>query len=79
MKCEIKIDQLIDVIEGNRVYMGCLYIYNKIDNLTIEEIDEIGLLFCFFFCFFGLLFFCIPSLFVCAMVLKQNKNITQKE
>ncbi|ETO11947.1 hypothetical protein RFI_25428 [Reticulomyxa filosa] len=45
--CEIIIredcsaDQFIDVIEANRVYLPCLYVYNKIDNLTIEELDEI--------------------------------------
>jgi len=45
--CEIIIredcttDQFIDIIEGNRVYSPCLYVYNKIDNLTIEELDDI--------------------------------------
>jgi len=35
-------DELIDVIEGNRVYMSCLYVYNKIDQVSIEEIDRIA-------------------------------------
>lgn len=34
-------DQLIDVIEGNRIYVPCLYVLNKIDQITIEELDLI--------------------------------------
>jgi len=30
-------DDLIDVIEGNRRYIRCLYVYNKIDVCSIEE------------------------------------------
>jgi len=33
------VDELIDVIEGNRVYMPALYVVNKIDAVTIEELD----------------------------------------
>eukprot|EP01087_Luapelamoeba_hula_P001144 TRINITY_DN1088_c0_g1_i1.p1 TRINITY_DN1088_c0_g1~~TRINITY_DN1088_c0_g1_i1.p1 ORF type:complete len:368 (+),score=71.84 TRINITY_DN1088_c0_g1_i1:29-1132(+) len=33
------VDDLIDVIEGNRVYIPCLYVLNKIDQLTVEELD----------------------------------------
>ncbi|CEO96803.1 OBG-type G domain-containing protein [Plasmodiophora brassicae] len=32
-------DQLIDVIEGNRHYVPALYILNKIDTISIEELD----------------------------------------
>eukprot|EP01006_Ploeotia_vitrea_P039336 TRINITY_DN66336_c6_g4_i1.p1 TRINITY_DN66336_c6_g4~~TRINITY_DN66336_c6_g4_i1.p1 ORF type:complete len:370 (-),score=189.58 TRINITY_DN66336_c6_g4_i1:54-1163(-) len=32
-------DDLIDVIEGNRVYIPCIYVLNKIDTITIEELD----------------------------------------
>jgi small GTP-binding protein len=32
-------DDLIDVIEGNRIYTPCLYVLNKIDAITIEELD----------------------------------------
>lgn len=33
------IDQLIDVIEDNRTYIPAIYVLNKIDQLTIEELD----------------------------------------
>eukprot|EP00904_Undaria_pinnatifida_P000797 jgi/Undpi1/10718/HiC_scaffold_29.g13166.m1 len=35
------IDQFIDVVEGNRKYMPALYVMNKIDQVTIEELDII--------------------------------------
>eukprot|EP01121_Diplochlamys_sp_Union-15-3_P016513 TRINITY_DN5628_c0_g1_i1.p1 TRINITY_DN5628_c0_g1~~TRINITY_DN5628_c0_g1_i1.p1 ORF type:complete len:378 (+),score=72.51 TRINITY_DN5628_c0_g1_i1:28-1134(+) len=35
------VDELIDVIEGNRVYTPCIYLLNKIDQITIEELDII--------------------------------------
>eukprot|EP00795_Rhopilema_esculentum_P015341 gene15341-6564_t len=34
-------DDLIDVIEGNRVYIPCIYVLNKIDQISIEELDII--------------------------------------
>lgn len=37
--CDATEDDLIDVIEGNRKYIPCLYVLNKIDDLTIEELD----------------------------------------
>lgn len=36
---DVTVDQLIDVIEGNRVYIPVLYVFNKIDAITIEELD----------------------------------------
>jgi len=33
------VDQLIDVIEGNRKYVKCLYVYNKIDMINLETTD----------------------------------------
>uniref|UniRef100_A0A7S4N0L2 OBG-type G domain-containing protein n=2 Tax=Odontella aurita TaxID=265563 RepID=A0A7S4N0L2_9STRA len=36
---DITVDQFIDVIEGNRAYVPVLYVFNKIDSLTIEELD----------------------------------------
>ena len=35
-------EDLIDVIEGNRKYVKCVYVYNKIDVCSIEEVDEIA-------------------------------------
>lgn len=34
------VDDLIDSIEGNRKYTKCIYVYNKIDTISIEEITE---------------------------------------
>lgn len=39
IRCDASVDDLIDVIEGNRIYTPCLYILNKIDSITIEELD----------------------------------------
>jgi small GTP-binding protein len=39
--CDATVDQLIDVVEGNRRYVPCLYVCNKIDQLSIEELDII--------------------------------------
>lgn len=36
------VDELIDVIQGNRVYIPCLYVYNKIDQISLEEMDRIA-------------------------------------
>ena len=35
-------DQLIDVICGNRIYLSCVYVYNKIDCISIEEVDRLA-------------------------------------
>lgn len=35
-------DELIDVISKNRVYLPCLYIYNKIDQVSLEEVDRLA-------------------------------------
>ncbi|XP_039267250.1 developmentally-regulated GTP-binding protein 1-like isoform X2 [Styela clava] len=34
-------DDLIDMVEGNRVYVPCIYLLNKIDQISIEELDII--------------------------------------
>uniref|UniRef100_A0A2K6U8B3 Developmentally regulated GTP binding protein 1 n=1 Tax=Saimiri boliviensis boliviensis TaxID=39432 RepID=A0A2K6U8B3_SAIBB len=34
-------DDLIDVVEGNRVYILCIYVLNKIDQISTEELDII--------------------------------------
>jgi ribosome-interacting GTPase 1 len=41
-KCDATPDELIDVIEGNRVYTPCLYVMNKIDLITVEELNIIS-------------------------------------
>lgn len=38
----ITVDQLVDVVVGNRQYKPCLYLYNKIDMVTIEEVDQLA-------------------------------------
>ncbi|XP_071107006.1 developmentally-regulated GTP-binding protein 2-like [Haliotis cracherodii] len=35
-------DEFVDVILGNRVYLPCLYVYNKIDQISIEEVDRLA-------------------------------------
>ncbi|KNE73291.1 developmentally-regulated GTP-binding protein 1 [Allomyces macrogynus ATCC 38327] len=37
--CDATVDDLIDVIEGNRIYIPPIYVLNKIDQLSIEELD----------------------------------------
>lgn len=39
LRCNATVDDLIDVIEGNRVYIPCVYVLNKIDTITIEELN----------------------------------------
>eukprot|EP01056_Protomagalhaensia_sp_Gyna25_P001098 Protomagalhaensia_sp_Gyna_25__1097@NODE_1536_length_1757_cov_579_362049_g1247_i0_p1_GENE_NODE_1536_length_1757_cov_579_362049_g1247_i0NODE_1536_length_1757_cov_579_362049_g1247_i0_p1_ORF_typecomplete_len382_score76_03MMR_HSR1_Xtn/PF16897_5/3_6e44MMR_HSR1/PF01926_23/3_8e25TGS/PF02824_21/7_6e23FeoB_N/PF02421_18/5_2e15FeoB_N/PF02421_18/29GTP_EFTU/PF00009_27/0_053GTP_EFTU/PF00009_27/5MnmE_helical/PF12631_7/4e05Dynamin_N/PF00350_23/4_8Dynamin_N/PF00350_23/0_022AIG1/PF04548_16/2_3e03AIG1/PF04548_16/0_ len=39
IRCNATADDIIDVIEGNRIYIPCLYVLNKIDQITIEELD----------------------------------------
>eukprot|EP00941_MAST-03F_sp_MAST-3F-sp1_P004342 g4342.t1 len=35
-------DELIDVIEGNRKYCRCLYVWNKCDLISIEDVDRLA-------------------------------------
>ncbi|CAD7949839.1 unnamed protein product [Amoebophrya sp. A25] len=35
-------EQFIDVLEGNRKYVRCVYCYNKIDMLSIAEVDRLA-------------------------------------
>jgi small GTP-binding protein len=35
-------DQFIDVISENRIYLPCLYCYNKIDQISLEEVDRLA-------------------------------------
>jgi ribosome-interacting GTPase 1 len=36
LKYDATTEDLIDVIEGNRVYIPCIYVLNKIDQISIE-------------------------------------------
>jgi len=36
------VDDLVDVVIGNRLYMRCVYCYNKVDQITIEEVDRLA-------------------------------------
>lgn len=36
------VDDLIDVIEGNRKYIKCVYVYNKIDVIGIDDVDKLA-------------------------------------
>ncbi|RKP22233.1 hypothetical protein SYNPS1DRAFT_20306 [Syncephalis pseudoplumigaleata] len=36
------IDEFIDVVLGNRKYINCLYCYNKIDQISLEEVDRLA-------------------------------------
>jgi len=36
------IDDFIDVVQGNRQYIKCLFVYNKIDTINIEDVDRIA-------------------------------------
>lgn len=39
LKQDYEVDDLIDVIEGSRIYIPCIYAVNKIDQITIEELN----------------------------------------
>uniref|UniRef100_A0A0R3RTD6 OBG-type G domain-containing protein n=1 Tax=Elaeophora elaphi TaxID=1147741 RepID=A0A0R3RTD6_9BILA len=41
LKYDATSEDLIDVIEGNRIYIPCIYVLNKIDQISIEELDII--------------------------------------
>ena len=38
---DYSVDDLLDVVEGNRVYIPAVYVLNKIDQISIEELDII--------------------------------------
>ncbi|CAI2734602.1 unnamed protein product [Schistosoma spindalis] len=35
-------DEFIDVVVGGRVYLACLYVYNKIDQISLQEVDRLA-------------------------------------
>lgn len=36
------VDDFIDVVEGNRQYLPSICVYNKVDTITIEEVDRLA-------------------------------------
>eukprot|EP00242_Pyramimonas_sp_CCMP2087_P014914 CAMPEP_0198210694 /NCGR_PEP_ID=MMETSP1445-20131203/21715_1 /TAXON_ID=36898 /ORGANISM="Pyramimonas sp., Strain CCMP2087" /LENGTH=404 /DNA_ID=CAMNT_0043884819 /DNA_START=148 /DNA_END=1362 /DNA_ORIENTATION=- len=39
---DASVDELIDCIEGNRRYVPCLFVYNKADMVSVEEVDALA-------------------------------------
>jgi hypothetical protein len=39
---DITTDEFIDVLIGTRKYIPCLYVYNKIDAISLEQMDKIA-------------------------------------
>ncbi len=39
---QITTDQFIDVLLGNRKYLPCLYVFNKVDAVSLEETARIA-------------------------------------
>ncbi|KAL5495555.1 RBG2 [Sanghuangporus weigelae] len=39
---DISTDEFIDVLIGTRKYIPCLYVYNKIDSISLEQIDKLA-------------------------------------
>jgi len=39
LKYDATVEDFIDVVEGNRIYIPCIYVLNKIDQISIEELD----------------------------------------
>ena len=42
MRENITVYEFVDVVLGNRKYIKCLYVYNKIDSITLEELDKLS-------------------------------------
>jgi len=40
-RCDATEDEFIDIIEANRIYIPAVYVMNKIDQISIEELDLI--------------------------------------
>lgn len=39
---DVSVEEFIDVLVGNRRYVSCLYVYNKIDSVSLEEVDRLA-------------------------------------
>jgi len=42
MREDATIDDFIDKVEGNRKYIRCIYVINKIDNITLHQVDRLA-------------------------------------
>lgn len=40
---DVGVDEIIDVINGSCVYVKCLYVYNKADSVTIDDLNKLNL------------------------------------
>ncbi|CAM9322242.1 unnamed protein product [Scytosiphon promiscuus] len=39
---DVSVDDIVDVVQGNRKYVKCLYVYNKVDMISIEDMDKLA-------------------------------------
>ena len=39
---DVGVDDLIDTLEGNRKFVRCLYVWNKIDTVSLEDADRLA-------------------------------------
>eukprot|EP00611_Tribonema_gayanum_P029328 TRINITY_DN7813_c0_g2_i1.p2 TRINITY_DN7813_c0_g2~~TRINITY_DN7813_c0_g2_i1.p2 ORF type:complete len:342 (-),score=154.42 TRINITY_DN7813_c0_g2_i1:311-1219(-) len=39
---DVDSEQLVDALLGNRKYIKCLYVYNKVDMITLEDMDQLA-------------------------------------
>lgn len=39
---DVNVDQIVDVVQGNRKYVQCLYVYNKVDMISIEDMGKLA-------------------------------------
>ncbi len=39
---DITDDEFIDVLLGTRKYIPCLYVYNKVDAVSLEEVERLA-------------------------------------
>ncbi|KIP06929.1 hypothetical protein PHLGIDRAFT_90259 [Phlebiopsis gigantea 11061_1 CR5-6] len=39
---DITTDEFIDVLIGTRKYMPCLYVFNKVDSISLEQVDKLA-------------------------------------
>ncbi|KDN53563.1 P-loop containing nucleoside triphosphate hydrolase protein [Tilletiaria anomala UBC 951] len=39
---DITVDQFIDMVLGNRKYTPCIYVYNKIDSISMEQMNKLA-------------------------------------